>query len=259
MAREAKEFVRQMTIGRQVTLISEYERKMENPPKGVNPVKKFGSIRVANAKGDEENVALLELVKKGDAELVWHGKDESNRSSVYVELQEADSKARDKKIGLNQFTWFDMTRTRRGPTRSGATRRRPSTRCSTSAGCRRARSTRRSCSSSTSSCARGRARASSSSFRREPRQDLHPGNRKGAKNTKNRPDVCIAVRLADIRVGGWGIAQDSLDKMREPSTTSTRTACSSRSASSRRIVLLCCVIVECLIPSARIECLIGVQ
>ena len=67
LPREAKEF------GRQVTLISEHERKMENPLKGVNP---FDQEVRLDPRGQRQ-----ELVKKCYAELVWHGKDESNATT----------------------------------------------------------------------------------------------------------------------------------------------------------------------------------
>merc|ERR1711997_360654 len=78
LAREAKEFVRALCIGKEVRLVFEYERDMmpQRRNRGGAPPqtkKRFGTIFVQNAKGDEVNVAL-ELMNRGMCELVWHSK-----------------------------------------------------------------------------------------------------------------------------------------------------------------------------------------
>merc|ERR1712087_195864 len=107
LSREAKEMVRQKCIGKEVRLIYEYSRENQFARDNKSKEKKFASIYVTNPKTKKEENLALELIKKGYAELVWHSKNESNRSEDYALLEEAFIQARKKKIGLNQFIKFD--------------------------------------------------------------------------------------------------------------------------------------------------------
>jgi len=215
LARDARELVRKMTIGRQVTLITEYTRGIPQggqgggKPRMMN--KKFGSILVTDAKGNSQNVAL-ELIKKGFAELVWHGKDESDRSSAYLELQDAYEKAAKAKIGLNAYVKNDKQRNMVVP----------------DIGKREAEARK----NRVVDLSGGGSDANDTARQFQINQFLRsgpckgivefvfggsrvkifiPGNKKGKKP---RPDVCIAVRLADIRVGGYAVDPKS-DPLRE--------------------------------------------
>jgi len=89
-------------------LIYEYDRTLEPRDGQQRPplTKHFATIFVKNAKGVEQNVAL-ELISRGFAELVWHGKNEEKRSMAYVDLENASKKARAKKEGLYKFMRWD--------------------------------------------------------------------------------------------------------------------------------------------------------
>jgi len=208
LARDARELVREMTIGRQVTFISEYSRTNDTMPKNdARRTKKFGSIKVMDAKGNEKNVAL-ELVKKGFAELVWHGKDESNRSSAYLELQDAYEKARKAKLGLNEFVYFDKQRNMQMADQKKRDDEAGKNRVLDFSGLREA------------SFDTSQLFAMNQFLRSGPCKGIVefvfggnrvkifiPGSKKGKKP---RPDVCIAVRLADIRVGGYAANADKM-------------------------------------------------
>jgi len=114
LSREAKELVRSMCIGKQVRLCYEYDRPMlgggRNRGGRTQPqFKRFATIFVKDAEGNEKNVAL-ELVRMGYAELVWHAKDEQKRSMAYVDLENASKKAIREKKGVNKYRRRDKER-----------------------------------------------------------------------------------------------------------------------------------------------------
>jgi len=105
MARDAKEFVRKSCIGKQVTLRYEYSRFLDqnrnnqgrgNNNKDKKKEKKFATIFITNDKGKTENLALA-LIKRGLVDLIVHGKAETNRSEEYARLEDAWNNARAKK------------------------------------------------------------------------------------------------------------------------------------------------------------------
>lgn len=113
LSREAKEMVRSMCIGKQVRLCFEYGREMGGGRRGGGrqppQIRKFATIFVKDAHGNEKNVAL-ELIRAGYAELVRHAKDDQNRSMAYVDLEQASKKAIKQKLGLNKYRKYDGER-----------------------------------------------------------------------------------------------------------------------------------------------------
>jgi len=103
LSREAKEFVRKMCIGKEVKLHYEYDRKMGPPNSKQQQKKRFATIFVQDDKGNEVNLAL-ELMKRGLCELVLHGKNDTDRSMAYVELETASKKAIKDKTGVHKYT-----------------------------------------------------------------------------------------------------------------------------------------------------------
>jgi len=112
LAREAKEFVRERCIGKKVKLIHEYTRKMTDPnnKNRADSEKKFASIYIQREKGKDkgtwDNLALL-LIRNGLADLVIHGKAETDRSEEYADLEQEWNKQREAKTGLFAFLYTD--------------------------------------------------------------------------------------------------------------------------------------------------------
>jgi len=114
LAREAKEFVRSLCIGKTVRLVHEYVR---GPPPNIQNAKlgdkKFGSVYVTmesgKDKGKEMNLALM-MVRKGLVDLIVHGKAETNRSEDYAALEDEWKKQREARTGLYAYLRVDKAK-----------------------------------------------------------------------------------------------------------------------------------------------------
>jgi len=98
---EAKEFVRGQLIGQYVTLKQEYSREMNLTRNGKSRKEKANHVTITyvDASGKVKNISE-QLVAKGYARLIPHGKNDQRVSNYYL-LSELRDKARNEKIGIH--------------------------------------------------------------------------------------------------------------------------------------------------------------